>query len=463
MVLGIGVLLALTSPVASAQMSLANPPPGANDFTCKPSAAHPDPIVLVHGLSATMGENWSYIAPLLKARGYCVFALTYGLDPRFPAFGGVIPIEQSAPELAAFVDRVLAATHTRKVDLVGHSEGTFMPEYWLKYLGGASKVNRYVAMTPLYAGTHVGGLAQFRASAAPLGLSQPIVDLVAQFCGSCSEFLAGSPMVQKINQGGAAVPGTQYTTIPTTHDELVVPYTSGILHAPNVTNHVLQEVCPNDLSEHLAEAVDPVVAQLIFNALDPAHPRPVSCAGLPSFAPSPGASGPPGRGSPARQFSCARPSGRLAGRRLGPVSLGMTRAHARRLFRRSSTRGRPYMDFFCLASSGIRVGYPSPALLGPFSRAERRRVRGRVVLALTASRHYALRGVRPGTRLAAAARRLRVGSGFQLGRNRWYLASNGPSRAVLKVRRGTIQEVGIADTTLTRGRAAQRRFFLSLP
>ncbi len=376
----------------------------------------------------------------------------------------MIPIEQSAPELASFVDRVLAATHTRKVDLVGHSEGTFMPEYWLKYLGGASKVNRYVAMTPLYAGTNVGGLAQFRASAAPLGLAQPTVDLGAQFCGSCSEFLAGSPTVQKLNQGGAAVPGIQYTTIPTTHDELVVPYTSGILHAPNVTNHVLQDVCPNDVSEHLAEAVDPVVAQLIFNALDPAHAHPVSCAGLPPFAPTSGTVqtlGPlrPTSGS----FSCTRPTGRLAGRRLGPVRLGMTRAHARRLFRRSSTHGRHYMDFFCLASIGIRVGYPSPALLRPFSRAERRRVRGRIVLALTSNRYYALRGVHPGTRLATVARRLRLGSGFQLGRNRWYLAPNGPSRAVLKVRHGTIQEVGIADTALTRGPGAQRRFFQNLP
>ena len=55
------------------------------------------PVVLVHGLGATMGDNWGYISPLLAARGYCVFALTYGLDPRFPYFGGVLPIEQSAP------------------------------------------------------------------------------------------------------------------------------------------------------------------------------------------------------------------------------------------------------------------------------------------------------------------------------------------------------------------------------
>jgi triacylglycerol lipase len=279
--------LAVVAAPAAAQTSLANPPSGANNWSCKPTAAHPNPIVLVHGLGATMGENWGYISPLLAARGYCVFALTYGLDSRFPYFGGVIPIEQSAPELAVFVDRVLAATGATKVDLVGHSEGTFMPEYWLKYLNGASKVAKYVAMTPLYQGTQLYGAAQLAAAGAPLGISQPVLNLIGTFCGSCSEFLAGSPMVKMLNaNGGPEVPGIAYTTIMTEHDELVVPYTSGVLPRP-ATNIVLQQVCPTDLSEHALEAVDPVVAQLIFNALDPAHAKPVSCGALPPFGPPP--------------------------------------------------------------------------------------------------------------------------------------------------------------------------------
>ncbi|HEX9547982.1 MAG TPA: alpha/beta fold hydrolase [Acidimicrobiales bacterium] len=277
------VAVGALGPGVSARTSLANPPPGANNFSCKPSAAHPDPVVLVHGLGATMGENWRYMSPLLAARGYCVFALTYGIDPRFPMFGGTIPIEQSAGELRQFVDKVLESTGAANVDLVGHSEGTFMPQYWLKFLGGASKVSRYVAMTPLYAGTNLllfGTLEQLGGGQPPGGF--------ANFCGSCAEFLAGSPMVKKLNAGGAAVPGVAYTTIMTRYDELVAPYTSGYLHAPNAKNHVLQDICPNDTSEHNTEAVDPVVAQLIFNALDPAHARPISCAGLPPLlAPPP--------------------------------------------------------------------------------------------------------------------------------------------------------------------------------
>jgi hypothetical protein len=238
-----------------------------------------------------MAENWGYLSPILAAHGYCVFALTYGVDPREPGpwFGGVIPIERSAPELGAFVDRVLAATGAQKVDLVGHSEGTFMPEYWLKFLGGAAKVNRYVALTPLYGGSDLLDGAELRDAGEQSGLSQLFLGLFSNFCGSCSEFIAGSDMVKMINSGagGAAVPGVSYTTIPTKNDELVVPYTSGILDAPNVTNKILQDVCPSDISDHGAEAFDPVVAQIVLNALDPAHAKSVSCAGLPPFAPPP--------------------------------------------------------------------------------------------------------------------------------------------------------------------------------
>lgn len=155
---------------------------------------------------------------------------------------------------------------------------------------------------------------------------------------------------------------------------------------------------------------------------------------------------------------CAQPSGRLAGRRLGPAALGMTRARARRAFLRFSTRHRRYMDFFCLTRGGIRVGYPSPRVLASLSSRERKKVSGRAVLLLTSSQHYALRGVRPGARLVNAARVLRIGRPFHIGLNYWYLAPNGASRGILKVRHGIVDEIGIADLTLTADRRAAWRF-----
>jgi hypothetical protein len=158
------------------------------------------------------------------------------------------------------------------------------------------------------------------------------------------------------------------------------------------------------------------------------------------------------------KFTCSAPSGAIAGRSLGPVSLGMTRARARRPFARFSTRGRRYMDFFCPRGGGIRVGYASPALLHGRSARERRQLRNRVVLVLTASHHFAIKHVRTGSRLTAARRRLALGRGFHIGLNEWYLASDGAVRAVLQVRRGIVAEIGIADRKLTAPRRSAARF-----
>ncbi len=255
-------------------------PPGANDFACKPSAAHPNPVVLVHGLTATAGENWGTMSPLLKNNGYCVFALTYGLTPGNNYVGGLAPMEQSAKELAAFVDKVRAATGAAKVDLVGHSEGTVMPQYYLKFLGGAAKVDKFVAMTPIYKGTTllgVGSLVTMAEKNFP-ALATPISKVVATQCGSCEQFLAGSPFLTNLYKDGVyAVPGVTYTTIMTKYDELVTPYTSGRLDAPNATNFVLQDGCALDAAEHLAVAFDPRAAQIMLNALDPAHKKALPC------------------------------------------------------------------------------------------------------------------------------------------------------------------------------------------
>jgi pimeloyl-ACP methyl ester carboxylesterase len=280
----LAVLLSLLGALAVAAPAAAAPDPsprGANDWTCKPSATHPEPVVLLHGLGATMGANWSAMSPTLKARGLCVFALTYGRDPRYVnAFyepGGVLPIEQSSLEVQAFVRRVLETTGATEVDIVGHSEGTVQAGYLARQPGFADLIRRMVLLTPLWDGTNLAGVGLLYAAGRPFGLSQTAAALVARVCGSCAQFVQGSPFMESLAAGGVSVPGVHYTNIVTRYDELVVPYTSGILREAGASNIVLQQVCALDFSEHAWVAFDPIVHQLVLNVLHPPSARAPAC------------------------------------------------------------------------------------------------------------------------------------------------------------------------------------------
>ncbi|MBB6403449.1 alpha/beta fold hydrolase [Arthrobacter sp. AZCC_0090] len=248
-------------------------PPGANDWACTPSSAHPYPVVLVPGTFENMAKNWSTLSPVLKSQGYCVFALNYGEVNGVYASG---PIADSARELAPFVDAVLAATGARQVDLVGHSQGGMMPRYYMGFLGGAKKVHHLVGISPSNHGTQ--GLI-----VPPPDSTPSEMQLFSPFCQACMDQQAGSAFLTKLNSIGDTVHGPLYTVISTTHDEVVTPYQSQSLagSSAQVTNITIQDACPLDLIEHDQTPNDPVVHQWVMNALSqqdsPADPafRPV--------------------------------------------------------------------------------------------------------------------------------------------------------------------------------------------
>lgn len=160
-----------------------------------------------------------------------------------------------------------------------------------------------------------------------------------------------------------------------------------------------------------------------------------------------------------RTRRCSTPRGRLSPAGIGPARLGVKRARNRNVFRTFRRRLGGRVDRFCLTDRRhIRVGYAPRALAAQGPRKLRRRLTQRAVLVLTASRRYAVRGVRPGARVATLRRRVRtLGRPVRLGVNRWYFVRGATTRLVFRVRGGRVVEVGLARLDLTSGRKQARR------
>jgi triacylglycerol lipase len=262
LLLALPVLLLVASPshAGTIYRSPGVPPPGANDPACR-SAEHPEPVVLVHGTFEDMTTSWTVMAPALEARGYCVWALDYG-------HRATDRIQDSAAELSAFVDHVLAATGAQRVSIVGHSQGGMMPRWYLKFLGGTDKVDDLVGLAPSNHGT-----------------TNPFAFPAGRYgdCEACLQQIAGSDFLKELNAGDQTPAPVSYTVVETRYDEVVTPYRSAFLPQSadgRVTNVLLQDACPNDVSEHLAIQGDPIAIQWVANALG--RPGPAD----PAFRPS---------------------------------------------------------------------------------------------------------------------------------------------------------------------------------
>ncbi|KAF8936515.1 secreted lipase [Dissophora ornata] len=241
---------------------------GWNDWSCTPSSAHPKALILVHGLLANAEDNWLYMAPRFKAKGYCVFGLTYGQLSNGSFLGALDKMENGAQELSDFVDKVLAATNTTQVDIFGHSEGSLMPRYYLRFLNGGAKVHKFATIGSIQYGTTLDGVIKLAES---VGLYDPVKKL-----------LQNSTFLQKLNAGGDTVPGVQYLMIGSKYDEIVTPYTTGFLrdNNPNVKNQVLQDWCPFDKSGHILQMFDPITFYGAHAFFTPDADQTINCLDL---------------------------------------------------------------------------------------------------------------------------------------------------------------------------------------
>ena len=148
--------------------------------------------------------------------------------------------------------------------MVGHSQGGMMPRYYLKFLGGAAKVDDLVGLAPSNHGTTNPGRARRRRHVLP-GLRP-----AARRLG-----LPDAASTRATRRPGAV----SYTQIETRYDEVVTPYTSAFLApGPRTANILLQDACPAEVIDHHEMPNDGLAIRWALQALgrtgpaDPTHP-----------------------------------------------------------------------------------------------------------------------------------------------------------------------------------------------
>lgn len=164
-------------------------------------AADHDPVVFVHGWQGS-AANWDTMISRLRADGWSAEEL-HAWD-----YDSSQSNRTTAEELAAEVDRVLAATGAAEVDIVTHSMGGLSSRHYLKFLGGTGHVDDWVSL---------GGPNHGTSSA------------YWCFQTSCFEMRPGSSFLSDLNAGDETPPGADYGTFWSNCDAIINPDDSVVL------------------------------------------------------------------------------------------------------------------------------------------------------------------------------------------------------------------------------------------
>jgi triacylglycerol esterase/lipase EstA (alpha/beta hydrolase family) len=214
--------------------------------TAAQAAPAKDPVIIVAGTLSPAFAN-EPLAARLRSDGYKVWIY------ELPGLG-LGDIAQTSQPLAGLVDQVRAQTGASKVDLIGHSQGGLVARYYVKALGGSSKVDRVVSLGAPHYGTYVANIVTF------FGLGS-CIGIVA-----CEQMSIGSSFLGDLNAGPDVIAPVKYTNIYTAYDELVRPVTNATLR-DGATNVKVQDQCWLRVVGHLGLIVDGTVYDGIRDTL----------------------------------------------------------------------------------------------------------------------------------------------------------------------------------------------------
>jgi len=207
---------------------------GATFETMSPDAP---PILMIHGFLGTRGSMYMLERRLVED-GFVVVSFNLGTL-------NVRDIRRSAFLIHRKIERILAQTPSQRIDIIGHSMGGLIGLYYVKKLGGHTRVRKLLMM-----GTPIRGTWAALAGVVTLGL----------WSTSSWQLLPRSRFLDELAQGPMP-PGVDLHTIAAARD-WVVPLSTTRLAGANATTVPLG---------HSSLVVSEEVYRRIINALRPPH------------------------------------------------------------------------------------------------------------------------------------------------------------------------------------------------
>ena len=211
------VILAAVATLAACSPDSLSGPDVRNARVVEPEPR--SPILFVHGWNSS-GVIWGTMMDRFIADGYAageLFNWSYDTSRSNVT---------TAQDLSAKVDEILAATGASKVDIITHSMGALSARYYIKNLGGGSKVDEFVSLGGPNHGTNT-----------------------ALFCGqiSCVEMRPNSSFLTALNKKDET-PGRviRYATWRSPCDQVINPQSSTMLNGATNT----QTACIDHSSLH---------------------------------------------------------------------------------------------------------------------------------------------------------------------------------------------------------------------
>ena len=203
--LSIAGRLVAAAPLALAGCSGIDAPTAPRASASVSAYVGPDPVLFVHGWNSSKAA-WTTMIGRFKADGYADAQLSSW------SYNTAQSNAVTAQQIGVKVDSILAATGAPRVDLVTHSMGALSTRYYLKNLGGTTKVDAWVSLGGPNHGTNTALLCNQT---------------------SCVEMRPRSRFLGALNSGdespfgkGDATPRVRYQTWYSACDEVINPYTS---------------------------------------------------------------------------------------------------------------------------------------------------------------------------------------------------------------------------------------------